>query len=289
MINGLVDTPLVFTMADLMRFPRENRVYFLECPRIRVWSGVVRSSMDVKSVITDPSPQSSVRHGRGHMVLGGMAWTGYGNIKRVDVTVDGGRSWKTARLDGPSTSKSIHRFYYDFDWNGGDLYLQSRAIDELGRRALPEGVSAWDIDVRPDGVGLPLGSGTMQRGGELYDAQCAACHGDFGEGMGRWPMLAGGQDTLKDERPEKTIGSYWPHLSTVYDYIRCAMPFGNARTLSNEKNFYPDTRAKEPWVQTLEPCMSNCAPEPAAVVKRAQVLDVTPEASDEDSGSSSID
>jgi len=88
--------------------------------------------MDVKSVITNPSPQAPITHGRGATVLTGVAWSGAGKIKRVDVSIDGGRNWTTARLDGPSLSKSIHRFYHDFDWDGSELFLQSRAIDEAG-------------------------------------------------------------------------------------------------------------------------------------------------------------
>ncbi len=89
-------------------------------------------TMDVKSVITNPSPQAPLDHGRGQTVLTGLAWSGHGRISRVDVSVDGGRNWQTARLDGPSYSKSVHRFYHDFEWNGSELFLQSRAIDEFG-------------------------------------------------------------------------------------------------------------------------------------------------------------
>ncbi len=261
MINGLVDTPLVFTLEDLLRFPRENHVYFLECAantgmewrgaqlngcqfthgmvhnvmytgiplkylleeaglkgnakwllpegadpshmtrsipmekamddclvafkmngealrpeqgypmrlvvpgwegnmwvkwlrRIEVgdepWhhreetskytdlmaDGLARRftwTMDVKSVITNPSPQSPITHGKGRTVLTGLAWSGHGKIKRVDVSVDGGRNWTTARLDEPSFSKSVHRFYHDFEWDGREMFLQSRAIDEFGQ------------------------------------------------------------------------------------------------------------------------------------------------------------
>ncbi len=260
MINGLVDRPLVFTMADLMRFPRVNKVFFLECAAnsgmewrgsqlngcqfthgmihnvmytgvpLRLlleeagvkttgkWvlaegadaSGMTRSipmekalddclvawkmngealrteqgypvrlvvpgwegnmwvkwlrrlevgdmpwqqreetskytdllpngkarrftwMMDVKSVITNPSPQAPLTHGRGRTIITGLAWSGIGKIARVDVTLNGGRDWHTARLDGPSLSKSLHRFYYEFDWDGSELLLQSRAIDEQG-------------------------------------------------------------------------------------------------------------------------------------------------------------
>jgi len=90
-------------------------------------------TMDVKSVITNPSPQAPILHGRGRTVLTGLAWSGQGKIKRVDVSIDGGRNWKTARLDGPSLAKSLHRFYYDFEWDGSEMFLQSRAIDEFGQ------------------------------------------------------------------------------------------------------------------------------------------------------------
>ncbi|SON57429.1 TMAO/DMSO reductase [Hartmannibacter diazotrophicus] len=260
MINGLVDKPLIFTMEDLKRFPRYNRVYFLECAansgmewrgaqlngcqfthgmlHCVMYTGVllkdilneagVKTSgkwvlaegadasamtrsipldkamedcmvafgqngealrteqgyplrlvvpgfegnmwvkwlrrlevgdepwqqreetskytdllpngkarrftfaMDVKSVITNPSPQAPITHGKGRTVLTGLAWSGHGTIKRVDVSIDGGRNWHTARIDGPSLSLALHRFYYEFDWDGSDLYLQSRAIDEKG-------------------------------------------------------------------------------------------------------------------------------------------------------------
>ncbi len=260
MINGLVDKPLVFTMDDLKRFPRENRIYFLECAansgmewrgsqlngaqythgmvHCVMYTGVplrtilgeagIKSSakwvlaegadaaamtrsiplekavddcmvafkmngealrpeqgyplrlvvpglegnmwvkwlrrlevgdmpwqqreetskytdllangkarrftwlMDVKSVITSPSPQVPIPHGKGPLVITGLAWSGNGTIKRVDVSIDGGRNWKTARIDGPSLPKALHRFYLEIDWDGSDLLLQSRAMDENG-------------------------------------------------------------------------------------------------------------------------------------------------------------
>ena len=88
--------------------------------------------MDVKSVITSPSPQAPITHGRGQTVLSGLAWSGSGTIKRVDVSIDGGRNWHTARIDGPSLPLALHRFYYEVDWDGSELFLQSRAIDEEG-------------------------------------------------------------------------------------------------------------------------------------------------------------
>jgi sulfane dehydrogenase subunit SoxC len=66
------------------------------------------------------------------MVISGLAWSGNGRITRVDVSLDGGRNWKTARIDGPSLSKSLHRFYLDIDWDGSEMLIQSRAMDEHG-------------------------------------------------------------------------------------------------------------------------------------------------------------
>ncbi|SLN32633.1 Sulfoxide reductase catalytic subunit YedY [Roseivivax jejudonensis] len=260
MINGLVDTPLVFTLDDLKRFPRENHAYFLECaansgmewrgaqlngcqfthgmihnvmytgvplrllleeagiktagkwilPEGADASAMTRSiplekalddclvafkmngealrpeqgypvrlvvpgwegnmwvkwlrrieigdqpwhhreetskytdllpdgqarrftwEMDAKSVITNPSPQAPITHGPGPTVLTGIAWSGRGTIPRVDVTLDGGATWARARMSGPSFDKSMHRFYYEFDWDGRPLLLQSRAHDSTG-------------------------------------------------------------------------------------------------------------------------------------------------------------
>jgi len=260
MINGLVDKPLVFTMKDLMRFPRENHVYFCECaansgmewrgaqlngaqfthgmihnvmytgiplrllleeagvkttgkwimPEGADASGMTRSvpmekamddclvafkmngealrveqgyplrlvvpgwegnmwvkwlrrievgdepwhhreetskytdlladgkarrftwEMDAKSVITNPSPQAPLGHTKGRTVLTGIAWSGRGTIPRVDVTIDGGKNWHEGRMSGPSLDKSMHRFYFEFDWDGSPLLIQSRAHDSTG-------------------------------------------------------------------------------------------------------------------------------------------------------------
>ncbi|WP_272005878.1 sulfite dehydrogenase [Roseovarius sp. ZX-A-9] len=260
MINGLVDTPLVFTYADLERFPRENHVYFCECAansgmewagaqlngaqfthgmihnmeytgvplrtllqevgyqtagkwvyvegadassngrsipmekalddvlvafkangealrkehgypvrlvvpgwegnmwikwlrRIEVSDAPVESreetskytdvledgtarkwtwAMDAKSVITSPSPQSPITHGPGPLVISGLAWSGRGAITRVDVSTDGGKSWQIARLAKPGEKMALSRFYLDIDWDGSEMLLQARAMDDTG-------------------------------------------------------------------------------------------------------------------------------------------------------------
>ncbi len=87
--------------------------------------------MDCKSVITNPSPQAPLKY-KGHNVLTGIAWSGRGTIARVDVTLDGGKNWFAARIDGPSLDKAVHRFYYEFEWTGQPMLIQSRAIDSTG-------------------------------------------------------------------------------------------------------------------------------------------------------------
>jgi cytochrome c len=102
-----------------------------------------------------------------------------------------------------------------------------------GKVATPAEIAGWNIDVRgDDGAGLPLGKGTVEHGTEVYVQQCAACHGTFGEGEGRYPKLIGGDGTLTGDRPEPTVGSYWPFAPTLWDYINRAMPFSAPHTLS---------------------------------------------------------
>ncbi|WP_417607587.1 sulfite dehydrogenase [Primorskyibacter flagellatus] len=300
MINGLVDTPLVFTMEDIMRFPRENHVYFLECAansgmewrgaqlngcqfthgmihnvmytgvplrlllneagiktegkwilpegadaaamtrsipmekalddclvafkmngealrveqgyplrlvvpgwegnmwikwlrRIEVgdkpWHHREETSkytdlfpdgkarrftweMDAKSVITSPSPQAPIAHGPGPLVIKGLAWSGRGTIPRVDVTIDGGKTWAQARMSGPSLDKSMHAFYLDIKWDGQPLYLQSRAHDSTGyvqptKQALREirgvnsiyhnnGIQTWYVNEQGDAENVEI-------------------------------------------------------------------------------------------------------------------------------------
>lgn len=181
----------------------------------------------------------------------------------------------------------------------------------LGRPALPEEVAAWDLDVSPDGTGLPEGSGDVWTGDELFADYCAVCHGDFAEGVGNWPKLAGGKGTLDHEDPLKTVGSYWPYLSTTWDYVNRSMPFGNAQSLTADEVYaivayilYSNDLVDEDFVLSKEtfmevempnadgfivddrltaeahfvrdPCMENCK-DNVEIIMRARVLDVTPE------------
>jgi mono/diheme cytochrome c family protein len=103
----------------------------------------------------------------------------------------------------------------------------------IGRAAMPAEIAGWNIDVDRHGDNLPPGSGGVSHGREVFDQQCAACHGAKGEG-GVGDKLVGGQGTLATPEPVKTVGSYWPYAPTLFDYIRRAMPQNAPQSLSNE-------------------------------------------------------
>ena len=117
------------------------------------------------------------------------------------------------------------------------LFLSTAALAEtpdLGRPATPEEIAAWDISIGPDGAGLPPGSGTPQQGEAVYAAKCLPCHGEKGSGKPN-DQLVGGLGTLTgDQTPVKTVGSFWPYATTLFDYVRRAMPFNAPRSLSND-------------------------------------------------------
>lgn len=182
----------------------------------------------------------------------------------------------------------------------------------IGHAATGEQIAGWDIDVRPDGQGAPAGSGSVKDGEKVYMDKCAACHGEFGESAGRWPQLAQGRGTLASHDPVKTVGSYFPYLSSVFDYIRRSMPFGDAQSLSNdelyavtayvlnlndivddkfalskttwdrvkmpnEAGFFDDDREKtEKIFWNQNPCMKDCRG-PVKITGHAQAVDVTPD------------
>ena len=182
----------------------------------------------------------------------------------------------------------------------------------VGAAATPEQIAGWDIDVRPDGQGAPSGHGSVKEGEKVYMERCSACHGEFGESAGRWPQLAQGKGTLASNDPVKTVGSYYAHLSSVFDYIRRAMPFGDAQSLSNDElyavvayvlnlndivddkfvlsketwdkvkmpnagGFFDDDRkTSEKAFWNAKPCMKDCRP-PVKITSHAAVLDVTPD------------
>lgn len=107
---------------------------------------------------------------------------------------------------------------------------------DFGRQATPDEIALWDIDVRPDGKGLPPGSGTVAEGKQVFADNCAACHGDNGVG-GIKDRLVGGPGTLASANPVKTVGSYWPYATTLFDYIHRAMPYQAPGSLSNDDTY----------------------------------------------------
>jgi cytochrome c len=102
-----------------------------------------------------------------------------------------------------------------------------------GRAPTEAEIAGWAISVRTDGQGLPAGKGSVNEGAEVYMDQCASCHGTFGEGADRYPKLVGG--SLTGDRPEPTVGSYWPFATTLFDYINSAMPFPAPHQLSADQ------------------------------------------------------
>ena len=103
----------------------------------------------------------------------------------------------------------------------------------LGTPMTPTDIAAWDINILPDGTGLPAGSGTPAVGARIYVAKCSTCHGENGKG-GTNAKLVGG-DPIRDMETEKTIANFWPFATTLFDYIRRAMPWRQPRSLTNDE------------------------------------------------------
>jgi cytochrome c len=95
-------------------------------------------------------------------------------------------------------------------------------------------IAAWDISIGPSGAGLPQGSGTASAGASVYATKCIACHGEKGAGKPS-DQLVGGRGTLKDAAPVRTVGSYWPYATTLFDYIRRAMPWPQPQSLTPDE------------------------------------------------------
>lgn len=117
------------------------------------------------------------------------------------------------------------------------LALRQGQQYKLGRPATPEEIRELDISVAPDGSGLPNGHGTVNEGRQIYQTLCANCHGDRGQGILQYPALAGGQGTLKSNNPVRTVGSYWPYATTVWDYIHRKMPYAQPGTLTPNQTY----------------------------------------------------
>jgi len=118
-----------------------------------------------------------------------------------------------------------------------DLGAAARPASRLGRPASARDIADAAITIFPDGRGLPPGRGSVGDGARLYAERCAACHGVNGEGQGDFPKLVGGRGTLAAEEPVLTIGSYWPYSTSVFDYIRRAMPYNAPGSLSPDETY----------------------------------------------------
>lgn len=194
----------------------------------------------------------------------------------------------------------------------------------VGRPATPAEIAAWDIDVRADFTGLPKGSGTVSQGQDLWEKKCASCHGYFGESNEVFPPIIGGTKpedvkrgrvaSLIESNDQRTTMMKLSRISTLWDYIRRAMPWNEPKSLSvdevyavtayilnlndiikdtsfelnqsnlasikmpNRGGFYDDDReTTEKHFWGTKPCMKDCKAE-AKVLNRARVLDVTPDA-----------
>lgn len=114
-------------------------------------------------------------------------------------------------------------------WASG---AQAQSPYGIGRPATPVEIAGWNIDIGRDGSNLPPGSGSVGHGRDVYAQQCASCHGEKGEG-GLGDRLAGGQGTIGTAKPIRTVGSFWPYTTTLFDYIRRAMPQNAPQSLSD--------------------------------------------------------
>ena len=127
----------------------------------------------------------------------------------------------------------------------------------IGRPASELDIAKADVTVLPDGAGLPPGRGDAKQGAPVYQAKCAACHGDKGQGIGDFPALVGGLGSLAGKEPVLTVGSYWPVATTLFDYIRRAMPYHAAGELTDDEVY-----ALTAWVLAAN-----------GVISQADVLD----------------
>jgi cytochrome c len=106
---------------------------------------------------------------------------------------------------------------------------------DLGRVVTAQEIAAWSLSVGPDGLGLPAGSGTPKQGEAVYTAKCLACHGEKGAGQPNDALVGGIGSLPGDKPPMRTVGSYWPYATTIFDYVRRAMPYNESKSLTNDE------------------------------------------------------
>jgi S-disulfanyl-L-cysteine oxidoreductase SoxD len=114
------------------------------------------------------------------------------------------------------------------------LIVLAAAAPHFGQSADPALLKAWDVSISPDGKGLPPGHGSVSEGAAIYGQKCVMCHGVNGVGKPA-DQLTGGIGTLASDRPVKTVASYWPYATTVFDYIRRAMPVTQPHSLNDHE------------------------------------------------------
>lgn len=106
---------------------------------------------------------------------------------------------------------------------------------DLGRAATAQDIAAWSLSIGPDGTGMPAGSGTPKQGEAVYAAKCVACHGEKGAGRPNDQLVGGIGSLPGDKPPVRTVGSYWPYATTIFDYVRRAMPYNDSKSLANDE------------------------------------------------------
>jgi S-disulfanyl-L-cysteine oxidoreductase SoxD len=135
----------------------------------------------------------------------------------------------------------------------------------FGRPATADEIASWDVSIPPSGAGLPEGSGTARQGASVYQANCAACHGDKGTGQPA-DALVGGIGSLATAKPLRTVGSYWPYATTLFDYVRRAMPLNNPMSLSDS-----DVYAVSAWILYQNGIVSEDAPMTANTLPKVEM------------------
>ncbi len=160
---------------------------------------------------------------------------GVATLVVTSISAFGAFDGKKDAVDGGMTYPRANGIYTVYRYNN-----QKVSHINFGRKPTANELKAWDTDIMPDGTGLPKGKGTVGEGDELFDAQCAVCHGDFGAGGLGYPTLTGGdRSSLTNQRtpgktdaPKRTIGTYWPKATTLLWYIHDAMPYSHPKSLS---------------------------------------------------------